>query len=99
MGLHMSQRFFRASAATYESVRSQLDAAWGLPNDKGTHTCAEPAATAPHDAQGRVLLAVRPKFCEFEAVAAVLPLLLSSGSVQEITEAEYWAAFPQSDAT
>lgn len=92
----MSQRYFRAASDTYEAVRSQLDAAWGLPNDKGTATCIEPAANAPRDASGNVLLAVRNEFCEFPAVQTVLPFLLANGVVQEITASDYWAAMPQS---
>jgi hypothetical protein len=84
-------RYFRTSDdALYESIRFGLDAAWGHPTPDGrTVTCFEPAATAPHDAQGRVLLAVNSEFCSFDAVAAMLPQLLASGAVEEITAAEY----------
>jgi hypothetical protein len=86
-------RYFRISPdAAYEAVRLQLDAAWGHPTPDGsTVTCVDPAAVAPHDAQGRVLLAVLPEFCEYEAVAAMLPQLFASGVVEEITEAAYQA--------
>lgn len=87
------QRYFRASDAIYESVRAQLDAAWGHPNALAA-TCVEPAATAPHDNDGLVVLAVDSSFCEYEAVAAVLPGLLASGAVQEITSGQYAAAMP-----
>jgi len=85
-------RMFRSSAAVYEQVRASLDAAWGLPNGLGTATCIEPADTAPRDGQGRVVLAVHDSFCEFPAVAELLPQLLASGAVEEITAAEYQAA-------
>jgi hypothetical protein len=49
-------RYFRAGEATYEAVRAAIDAANGWP-DEGTQTSVEPAATAPRDAEGRVLLA------------------------------------------
>lgn len=90
-------RYFRTSdAALYESIRLQLDAAWGHPTPDGkTLTCIDPVAVAPRDGQGRVLLAVNDEFCEYEAVAAVLPGLLASGAVAEITEAQYYAALPQ----
>jgi hypothetical protein len=91
----MTQRLFRSADATYEAIRLQLDAAWGHGPGTGTLTCYEPAATAPHDKQGRVLLAVRAEFCEYESVAAVLPQLLASGAVEEIDEATYRAAVPQ----
>lgn len=87
----MSQRFFRSDAATYEAVRLQLDAAWGHPSNVAT-TCIDPAAVAPKDSAGRVLLAVLTDFCEYPAVAQALPSLLASGAVKEISEAEYQAS-------
>jgi hypothetical protein len=91
----MSQRFFRAAVATYEAIRANLDAAWGLPNDNGTVTCIAAAASAPKDSQGRVLLAVNDEFATWEPAATLLPQLLASGAVDEISEAEYRAALPQ----
>ena len=90
-------RCFRCLAddATYEAVRLQLDAAFGHPNPvTKTQTCIDPAALAPRDRNGRVILATDDEFCAYEAVAAVLPQLLASGAVEEITEAEYRAALP-----
>lgn len=87
-------RYFRtADANLYESIRLQLDAAWGHPNGQ-TVTCFDPVETAPRDAAGRVLLAVNDEFCEYDAVAAVLPGLLASGAVQEIASADYTPAVP-----
>lgn len=91
----MSQRFFRGAVATYEAIRADLDAAWGLPNEKGTATCISPAATAPKDSQGRVLLAVNDEFASWEPAATLLPQLLASGVVVEISEEAYRAALPQ----
>lgn len=88
----MSQRYFRSTEAVYESVRQSLDAAWGLPNALGTATCIEPAATAPRDTSGRIVLAVKEEFCTFTVAADLLPQLLASGAVQEISEATYRAA-------
>jgi hypothetical protein len=88
-------RYFRCLAgdAAYEQVRASLDAAWGHPTPSGlTVTCIEPAATAPRDGQGRIVLAVNDEFAEFQAAAAVLPDLLGSGAVQEISESTYAAA-------
>lgn len=90
--LLMTQRFFRSDEATYEAVRSGLDAEWGHGPGTGTETCYEPAATAPRDEDGRLVLAVRLEFCEYDAVAAMLPGLLASGAVEEIDEATYRAA-------
>lgn len=89
----MTQRYFRSDAATYEAIRLQLDAAWGHPSNVAT-TCFDPVDVAPKDASGRVLLAVLNQFCEYEAVAAVLPSLLASGAVEEISEATYRASIP-----
>jgi hypothetical protein len=85
------RRFFRtADAALYESVRLQLDAAWGHPTADGkTLTCFDPAAVAPRDAEGRILLALRPAFTTYEPAATLLPQLLASGAVEEIDAAEY----------
>jgi hypothetical protein len=78
-------------------MRLQLDAEWGLPSPDGTTaTCIAPVDAAPRDLSNRVLLAVRIEFCDYEAVAAILPALLAGGAVEEIDEAAYWASFPQS---
>jgi hypothetical protein len=94
----MSQRFFRGDVATYEAIRADLDAAWGLPNHKGTDTCIAPAATAPKDSQGRVLLAVHEEFATWKPAATLLPQLLASGAVVEITEADYRAVVNPADS-
>jgi hypothetical protein len=91
----MSKRYFRSDEATYEGIRQTLDQAWGLPNDRGTATCVQPAATAPRDSQGRVMLAVNDEFATWEPAATLLPQVLASGAVEEIGEAAYLAALPQ----
>lgn len=92
----MSQRFFRtADDAMYESVRLALDAAWGHPTPDGqTVTCIDPAAVAPRDSQGRILLAVSKQFCQYEAAAEMLPQLLASGAIEEISADEYQPSAP-----
>lgn len=86
----MSHRFFRtADDALYEQVRLSLDAAWG---HEPPTTCIDPAAVAPRDVQGRIVLAVRQEFTEFAAAAEILPQLLAAGAVSEIDEATYRAA-------
>lgn len=89
-------RYFRtASDAVYEQARLTLDAAWGHPNPvTKTVTCFDPAAVAPRDPQGRIVLAVNDEFCQYEAAAAMLPQLLASGLVEEITAEQYHAALP-----
>jgi hypothetical protein len=80
-------RFFRIpDDSAYEALRLQLDAAWG---HEPPTTCVDPAESAPRDAEGRILLAVRPEFLAFDAVAAILPQLLASGVVEEIDESQY----------
>lgn len=88
-------RFFKSdSESVYEQARLSLDAAWGLPNGYGTATCIDPASVAPRDANGMILLAVDDAFCEYAEAAEMLPQLLASSAVEEITEAEYRAAMP-----
>jgi hypothetical protein len=91
----VAQRYFRADVATYEAVRQSLNAAWGIPNP-GTENCILPAdsPSVPRDSEGRACLAVHAEWCEWEAVASVLPGLLSSGQVEEIDRAAYMAAMP-----
>lgn len=87
-------RFFRtANESLYESIRLQLDAAWGHPTQDGqTLTCFDPAAVAPRDNAGRLLLAVKDEFATWEPASTLLPQLIASGAVEEITAAEYQAA-------
>lgn len=88
----MSHRYFRcASDEVYEQARLTLDAAWGI---QPPQTCIEPAATAPRDADGRIVLAVNEEFCGYPAAAEMLPKLLASGVVDEIDEATFRAALP-----
>jgi hypothetical protein len=91
----MSHRYFRTdSDAVYEQVRLGLDAEW---QHVPPTTCIKPAAVAFRDNAGRIVLAVRQEFAEFPAAAAMLPELLASGAVEEITRAEYLAALPQGE--
>jgi hypothetical protein len=84
-------KYFRtADAALYESIRLQLDAAWGHPTPDGrTLTCFDPAAVAPRDAAGGLLLAVNDEIVTWEPAATLLPQLLASGVVVEIDAAAY----------
>lgn len=84
-------RYFRASEEVYEQARLTLDQAWGLPDGTGTQTCFVQAANAPRDAQGKLVLAVSDEFCEYSVAKDMLPQLLASGAVQEMTEGDYWA--------
>ena len=86
----MNERYFRCLAGdeSYEGNRLSLDAAW---NHVAPMTCIAPAAIAPRDSQGRIILAVWSSFCEYYAAAASLPGLLASGVVEEIDESAYRA--------
>jgi hypothetical protein len=88
-------RFFRSTDDVYESVRAQLDAAWGFPNEETkTQTSISPALESPHDSLGRIYLVIAAEYCEYEAVLAALPSLIAGGFVEEIVEAEYVDHFP-----
>lgn len=92
-------RYFRSNAETYEAVRSQLDAAWGYPNaETKTLTAIPPASELPADTQGRVYLAIQSEYCDYILPAQLLPQLLASGAVEEISEATYTASLPNPDA-
>jgi hypothetical protein len=83
-------RCFRTTSdAIYEQARLTLDAAWG---HAAPTTCIEPAATAPRDSQGRIVLAVNDEFCEYSVAVELLPQLLASGAVSEIDRETYAAA-------
>lgn len=90
----MPQRYFRVDPEVYEQVRLHLDAIWGHGPGTGTLSCVAPLAEAPVDASGRVLLAALTQFCEYEAVAALLPDLLASGAVEEIDRERYLGDHP-----
>lgn len=87
-------RYFRtADAELYEAIRSQLDAAWGHPTADGkTLTCIDPVEVAPRDGLGNVLLAVRDEFVGYEPAASLVPRLLATKDVEEISEAVFGAA-------
>lgn len=88
-------RYFRSAAAVYESIRSQLDAAWGYPNaETKTLTAIPPVGELPADGQGRVYLAISAAYCDYILPSQMLPELLASRAVEEIDAAEYEAVFP-----
>lgn len=88
-------RYFRSDAATYESVRAQLDAAYGYPNAQTkTETAIPPAAKLPSDSRGRVYLVISEYYCNFILPAELLPQLIASGSVEELTATQYRSVFP-----
>lgn len=91
----MTGRYFRSSPALYASICSQLDAAWGYPNAETKTDRALPLAdTLPTDAQGRVYLAISADYCDYILPSQMLPELLASGAVEEITTEQYQAVLP-----
>lgn len=87
-------RFFRTATETYESIRLELDAAWGLPNESGVVTCLRPVGEAHRDADGKVVCAISQEFCQYPVAIHLLPQLLASGAVEEIDEPTYRECLP-----
>lgn len=85
------QRYFQATAAKYEAMRRALDDALGFPSESGS-TAITPAATAPKDASGKVLVAIAELLHQLPKVAAVLAAEVSGGNVTEITADDYRAS-------
>lgn len=81
--------FCTDSDQAYEQARLALDQAWGHAEPV---TCIDPAAVAPRDAEGRIVLAVNDEFVEYPAASQMLGYMLGVGAAVEITAAEYAAA-------
>jgi hypothetical protein len=83
-------RHFRTdSDAVYEAARHTLDDAWGL---SPPITSISPATDAPRDVAGRIVLGVRLEYLEYPVAVDLLPQLIASGAVEEITLGEYMDA-------
>lgn len=88
-------RYFRSTPAVYAAICAQLDAAYGYPNAETKTLRALPvAADLPTDNQGRVYLAISAEYCDYILPSEMLPELLASGAVEEITAAQYEALLP-----
>jgi hypothetical protein len=88
-------RYFRSTPAVYASICSQLDAAYGYPNaETKTQRTLPLAVDLPSDSEGRVYLAVSAEYCDFILPGQMLPELLASGAVEEVTQADYAALLP-----
>lgn len=89
-------RYFRALPAVYADICAKLDAAYGYPNaETKTQRTLPLVGDLPTDSQGRVYLAVSAAYCDYILPGQMLPDLLASGAVAELTEAQYRAAVPQ----
>lgn len=88
-------RYFRSTPAVYASICAQLDAAYGYPNAETKTARALPLVeTLPTDAQGLVYLAISAEYCDYILPSQMLPELLASGAVEEVTAAQYSAVLP-----
>lgn len=88
-------RYFRSQPETLDAIRAQLDAAWGFPNaDTKTTTSLDPSSVCPRDQDGRVYVVLSAAYCDYVLPSQMLPQLLASGAVEEITQAEYQAVLP-----
>jgi len=88
-------RYFRSTPAVYADICAQLDAAYGYPNAETKTLRTLPlAADLPSDTQGRVYLAISAEYCQYILPSEMLPELLASGAVNEVSEAEYRALLP-----
>ena len=84
-------RCFRAKASDYEAVRARLDAALGFPSARAV-TSIEPAATAPRDTSGMVIVAVHEESLSVQAIAGILADVIGSRVAVEITPDDYASA-------
>lgn len=89
-------RYFRAVPAVYAAIGAQLNAAYGYPNaETKTDRTLPLVAELPTDADGRVYLAVDAAYCEFILPGQMLPDLISSGAVEEISAQQYATVLPR----
>ena len=79
-------RLFRIAPQSYESVRNQMDAESGYPNEQA-ETWFTPAADCQKDADGNCLIAAIPPIADRLAKAG-----------EELTQEQYEAALPKADA-
>lgn len=95
----MTPRHFRSSVAVYVAICAQLDAAYGYPNaETKTERTLPLADELPQDEAGRVYLAISAEYCNYILPSQMLPDLLASGAVEELTEEQYRAALPEPEA-
>jgi len=89
-------RYFRTTPTVYADICAQLDAAYGYPNaETKTQRTLPRADELQNDAAGRLYLAVDAVYCDFILPGQMLPELIASGAVEEMTAAQYAAVLPQ----
>ena len=90
-------RHFRATVDTYLVICASMDQAYGYPNAATKTERALPVPSSlPVDSSGRLYLAVSKEQCGFLWPSQMLPQLIGSGAIEEVTEVAYLAALPQS---
>ena len=88
-------RYFRSTPAVYADICVKLDAAYGYPNvATKTLRTLPPTGELMTDRQGRVYLAIPAEYCGYILPGQMLPELLASGAVEEVTQAEYESVLP-----
>jgi hypothetical protein len=88
-------RYFRASPAVYAEIGAQLDAAYGYPSaDMKTLRTLPLASDLRQDADGRVYLFISAEYCNYILPSQMLPDLLASGAVEELTAEQWLAIWP-----
>ena len=88
-------RYFRSTTDVYLLVCSQLDSAYGYPNESTRTQRTLPAvADLPSDSDGRLYLAISAEYCSFDLPSQLLPQLIDMGAVEEITEQQYGSVTP-----
>jgi hypothetical protein len=91
-------RYFRSTSDVYTAVCNQLDAAYGYPNaETKTARTLPPLDALPTDDHGRVYLSVSGDYCNYILPGEILPGLLASGDVEEVTAEQYVALLPEPD--
>ena len=85
----MSTRYFTSSPEAYEYVALQLNLAYGYPKPETLTERALPLLVDMPQANGLVYVAVDAAYCDYNLPSELLPQLLASGSVDEITESQY----------
>ena len=85
MGNHMNQ-YFKITPSAYESIRNQMDAKSGYPNNQA-ETWFTPASDCQKDSDGNCLIAAIPPIADRLAEVG-----------EELTQEQYEAALPQADA-
>lgn len=82
----------------YLAISSQLDEAYGYPSAETKTARTLPLVEMlPADEQGRIYLSVSADYCNYILPGEMLPDLLASGDVEEVTAEQYAAILPQPD--